>query len=668
MEKQSKHVLTAVAVLLMTAIILMMGGCSKSEDSSKAPESSASESSAPESTAPESSVPESSEESSSEMTAQEKAELSERAMQNFLNKIQSGNYVMNSEGFLKTTVYSDDLVWFDYEDDGSYSDFAVMSVNNEVFQGFLEENGVRDVSFLKEGTALETAKPKLPAYWLTDDVSEGNIYNLFYNDTEDPLKFVSYDTNVQNQVRSFVGYGQIALNYMHEVYLVLDAEDPTQARLQCVVDDDEVARYYFDDIDVVITFGDAQSESRAQAWMGNPEYPEARTEWTEGDLFVFNSVFLPGYGDKAIPFIPTASYALMIDEENFVYSDEVDIRDSHATLDDVDAYKLLLVQNGFEPVEEDGEYQFRKLLREDTKCYSSISVTYNDGMDFVAKKYYDFPKYEGLDSINGVLTSTDYPALPETQALTELKAYDTKAEQIESWLYFFDYETVLYVYAKYGDYDQAMEYLDAYIEDLKNAGYTPVYIDPDDEESGIDHYTSPNTSASFRYHFEDDNETVILLFKNEKYLTADETEQILKETGFPEIDLTGVYVSGRNHKKFNEVMYGKNFSMAISFETVFETQEAAEAFLDNYVALLDEDGYLNGPGSLIGSNKQVSYRNEASGLGLAFDFYPSESGETRVYFECKGGIDFEAEDGEVEEDGPKPLIGSKNALELAQSK
>ena len=80
------------------------------------------------------------------------AEVSEHAMENFLEKISSGNYVVNAEGYLKTTAYSEDLVTFDYEDNSAYTDLAVMSVDNEVFQGPLEEDGTSAILTLKRPT------------------------------------------------------------------------------------------------------------------------------------------------------------------------------------------------------------------------------------------------------------------------------------------------------------------------------------------------------------------------------------------------------------------------------------------------------------------------------------------------------------------------------------
>ena len=526
MKHQRKILITAVVLAMLMGSSVLMSGCSKSEtpssqasesstSESSTSESSTSESSASESSVPENTEPESSEESSAQPDPSQNPEISERAMENFLAKLEAGNYVMNAEGFLKTTVFSEDLVYFDYEDDSAYSDFAVMSVDNEVFQGFFTEDGLRDVSFITEGRALDTSAAKLPTALLSDSVSQGNIYNVFYNDIENPLKFVSYDPNVQNLVRSFANYGEVAMKYMHEVYLVMDAEDPTVVRLQAQVDDDEVARYYFDDIDVAITFGDAQSDARALAWMENPVYPDARTEWTDLDLFVFDSVFLPGYGAQAIPYIESASYALTVDQESFVMEDTVYIRDPHATQQNIEDYIEVLSQNGFEEVDVDGEAEYWRLLREETKCYSSIVLEYDNGLNLTAKKAYDFPKYEGLDSINEQIQAIKVPALSDPgDALTNLVAIDRKSEQTESWLYFFDYSAVLYVTANYTDEQSAQDYLDSYSAFLASSGFTPVFAD--EEMSEPEYLASADGSTNFRYHFEDDGETVIRPMKRRR--------------------------------------------------------------------------------------------------------------------------------------------------------
>ena len=325
----------------------------------------------------------------------------------------------------------------------------------------------------------------------------------------------------------------------------------------------------------------------------------------------------------------------------------------------------MLKQKGFEEATEEGETYYRKMLRENTKCYSSIAVGYDNGMNITAKKYYDFPKYEGLDEINGQITANGYPALSETDVMTDITATDTRFEQTESWLYFYDYNINLYVYGKYEDQDKVTEYLDAYAAGLVNDGYSPVYVDGD-EESEIDHYRSEDESMTFRYHFEDDGETVILLFKAEKCLTADETKAMLSEAGFPDIDLSA-YVTGRDHTRFQKVMYGKTYDSAVSLSMKFAATEDAESYLDKLAAALEDDGFYRVPASEMGSSKSNGYTNEDKGIGVAFDLLPGDDGgESYIYFEFKSGIDFETEGGD-EGEGNHPILGSKHMDEFEKA-
>ena len=365
---------------------------------------------------------------SAEPEAQDTGEIAETAMNNFLKKVEEGNYTINAESYLKTSVYSNDLVWFDYTED-LYDDFAVMRVNDEVFRGLLNEGTVTDISFLGEGLATDAVKSRLLNYWLDEDVSQGNIYNLFYNRQDAPLTFVSYEEIVKQTLISFAGYGDSALRLMEEVYLEMDDVDPSEVHLKAVANDDVVARIFYDDIDITVTFGNAEDNAVAEAWMSNPVYPQAKENWDGADVFILNSVFLPGYGEEAVPFPAFASYAMKIDEENFVTDDAVYIRDSKASEDDMEEYIDLLLKEGFTEAE---DHVYRRMLREDYQCYSSIAVEYDNGVNLTANKYYDFPVYDDLDAANTVIENLGYPALPSSDNFENIKATDTANELTES--------------------------------------------------------------------------------------------------------------------------------------------------------------------------------------------------------------------------------------------
>lgn len=334
---------------------------SKSDQAESSAEVTSDSSAADQSEASETSQPESKPDAEpSGETDVSPAEISEKAMENFLAKVDAGNYTIDSGNHVKVSVFSRDQVYFDYVEE-TYYDYAVMSVNNEAFQALLKEGGLDELTFMGEGQAVDVAKAKLLNNWTSEEVSDGNIYNLFYNQQDDPLTFVSYEDAVKQTLKSLAGLSDFALQAMHEVYMVMDSEDPTEVHLKAEMEDDEVARIYYDDIDMVVKFGDAVSNAQADEWMENPTYPDAKTDWDEGDEFILNSVFLPGYGREAVPFPTFASYALLNDDKNFVMDDQVTVRDSHATEDDVAGYIDILKQNGFEEVKETDE-EHRDLL------------------------------------------------------------------------------------------------------------------------------------------------------------------------------------------------------------------------------------------------------------------------------------------------------------------
>lgn len=557
------------------------------------------------------------------------AEISEQAMGNFLAKISKGNYTVNAENYLKTTVYSEDQVWFDFTEDDRYTDFAVMSVKDEVFQAMLEDGGMDEARYLGEGKAIEAASSRLPNYWLDESVSEGNIYNLFYNQQKEPLTFVSYNEIVKRSLLTFAGYGDTALRLMEEVYMEMDDVDPKVVHLKAVVNDDMAARISFDDIDVTVTFGDAAGNQYADAWMKDPKYPEAGTDWSDADEFVFNSVFVLTNGKEVIPFPPFASYALKTDDSRFLDDDAVYVRDAHASEKDVEDYIALLKQEGFEEAKEtaeDGSEKtvYRRVLREAYHCYTQVEAEYNSGMDLTAKKYYECPEYDGLEGINERITSLGYTPLPESDNFISVKASDKADALTESWLYFFDYESNLYVDIIYQDHEALLEYLKEYEAELVNRGFRPHKSDEEQEEP--DYYESENGFSSYRYHFDPESvNRVTLLYRAQRFINAEEAEQMIKQAGFPEIDLNAT-ISSRDLTQFEKAQYNREPKMYLTVSQTYETVQEAEAVLNAYEEKLTAAGFERVNPDNVGSRKAIAIYNEAENLLVGIDFYEQNGG------------------------------------------
>ena len=562
------------------------------------------------------------------------AEISEDAMENFVGKLHEGNYTVESS-FLKTSVKSRDLVVFEYTED-QYTDYAVMSVNGESFQASIREDGLGSVSFAGENDALETSKTRLLNWWLDEEVSGGNMFELFYNQIEEPLTFLSHDERVKQLLLSMMGYGEQAIGYTDDVYMAMDDEDPKTVHFTAVVNDDVVGRHFYDDIDITVTLGDASGNEAAEAWMAEPVYPEARTAWNDVDNFILNSVFMAD-GEEAVPFPPFASYGLSIDADRFVMDDAAYIRDNHASEDDVVSYAELLKEKGYTEVEEEGEdgsmhTYYRKLLREAYKCYSSIEVAYKDGLDITAKKWYDSPKYNGLEEVNPVLKGFGYEELPASENFVNVRGRDTALALSESWLYFFDYATNTYVDIDFADKDSMQEYLNAYIETLGNADFRPHYVGGDEEE--IEYYENENGFANFRYQFLDDD-TVSLLFRQQRYIPAEDVSRRISEAGFPEIAFTEP-LSAKDLTLFEKAQYGKDDKLFMTVSKTFETSEEAENFLNAYEEKLNAAGYERVNPSETGSLKSVVLLNEDGNMLVGVDFFEQSSGTmVNMDFEAK---------------------------------
>ncbi|MBQ9815285.1 MAG: hypothetical protein IJM53_06280 [Lachnospiraceae bacterium] len=551
------------------------------------------------------------------------AEISEKAMDNFLAKLSEGTYTMDAPDYCKISVQPDEVI-FDYADN-MYDDFAVVSINNESFQGFLTGSQMSDATFLGEGRAFEVAAVRLPTALLSEEVSQGNIYNLFYNTEEDPLKFVSYEAATKQIIGGFAGYGAMQLGRVQDVYLVLDGVDVNTAHFQAEVTDDEAGGIVYDDIDITVTFGNAEGNEIAEKWMNNPVYPEGLTEWPDGEIMILDSIFLPGYGLAAVPFPTFRTYAFKMDQENFYMTGEVNIRDSRATEDDMKAYAAELINQGFAEVQEtqeDGTTKtwYRRILREEAQCYSSINLEYDNGVTMVAKKYYEFPVYDGLEDINKVIVEHGYLPMTETDVITSWHGDDAAYDMTEGWNYFYLFDMALYVSIDYTDYDALIEYLNQYIADLEANGFKPVYTDDPDN---ADYYESPNGAQDFRYHEEPDG-TVTLLFKSERYITPAEVDETVRNAGFPGIMFED-YIEAYDRVMFQKVQFGMDYKFYYMVIKTYESREAAETFLNNYEAALNEAGFDRASPSEVEFDADVILYNESTNQLVGIKMYDGDN-------------------------------------------
>ena len=553
----------------------------------------------------------------------------ETAMENFVKKLTAGNYVIDIPDYVKTTVVSPEQVLFTSDNDSSSAiNYAFVTLNNETFEGDLEQDALTEVGFVAPGNAIDALGFILPNDWIVQ--SEGNMFNLFYNNVDDPLEFTSYEDSVKITLLGLAGYGEYALSVMEEVHMRLDAEDPTSVHFTAKMGETGTMIHY-QDLDLTLEFGSALSDARVENWLKDPVYPSTRTYWTSTDIDMLDIVFFRGYGEMAVPFPSFSSYAMIFDDKAYDESTIVRITDAHATEKDVEDYIAALKDRGYEEAVstlEDGTTitVYRLMLREEYLCYAELYPHFDNGFVMEGGLYYDNPSYEGLAAISAVVEAHGFAALGDTNLFEGWSATDTAASRSEGWAYFFDYDLYMPLILTYSDFDNAKAYLEDYGNDLLNSGFISEFAPGEASEK----FTSPNGFTIFSYTFLEDEDSVMLEFKKEKSLTCEEVKALLAEHGLPETDIHGE-IGARDTTRYYYVISSFSGLHLLVYQP-FDTAQEAEAFLDTYVAQLDEQGYLMMDPQKLGSQRQFLYFNEELAKYVAFDYFAEEDGAS-VNFE-----------------------------------
>ena len=549
-------------------------------------------------------------------------------MANFVKKLKAGNYLIDAKNYVRTSVVSPEQVYFTYNNDSGYDDYAFVTLKGETFEGILDENALTEITFVSTDNAIDALTYLLPNNWIT--ISDGNMFNLFYNNVDNPLEFTTNDENVKTTLLGLGGYGQLALANMEEVHMLLDKADPTSVRFTAVIHDIPAARIYYDDLDLTINFGVAQGDPRIDKWSKNPVYPATRTSWTRNDINTFEQLFMRGYGKDTIPFPSFASYTLRVDDSEYMSASRLYITDAHGTEKDVEGYIQALLNRGYKRESvtlSDGNKTdvYRLLLREEYGAYIQRFPSYDKGFEMELSLYYDTPTYEGLAAISDVVVKNGYAELPETDKISEWFGTDTGKRRSEGWAYFFNYDLYMQMLLKYEDYDAALAYCQDYGNRLIEKGFVEEYT-PDSNGAK---FRSTNGSKTFRYTFNDDG-TLAFEFRSEKDISVEEVKKRIVDNGIPECDLHGD-ISARDITRYHYEI-SEFEGLYLNVYQPFDSNEEAEKFLDDYVAILEEQGYYYTNPQVIGSYRTFGYLNEELFKFVGFDLLRGEDSAT-VFFE-----------------------------------
>lgn len=559
------------------------------------------------------------------------AELSEKAMENFIRKLDVGNYVVTGGQKAEVNVVSPEQVYINYPQYGGILSYVFMTLKGETFASEVyDDDKISDVSFVSTDNAIEYLGDMLPNSWKA--ITGGNIWDAFFNNVDKPLEFTTNDARIKKSLASLGGYNERAAVLMEEVHVVLDEADPNSVHITAVIPEDLVARIDYPDLDLTLTFGSAKSDARIDEWRKAPVYPHIRNAWTKMDIAMIENVFMREYGEEALPFPGNASYAMIFDDNAYGQFRGIRLTDSHWSEEDVNNYKELLRSRGFEETEgtlADGSSAkvWRHLLREEYRAYSQLYVNYDNGLEVEGTLYHDNPKYEGLAAISEVVRKNGFEPLEETDVFSGWEAIDAAASQTEGWAYFFDYNLYMRFELTFKDFEAAKAYLRAYEDRLLENGFVDAYA-PGQINGKC---TSPNEFISFQYRFDEEEDGVVRLeFSNEKSLTLEQVINGLKEHDMPETELTEDISARDQTRYYHELIQFKGLRYGIY--QPFESVEKAGQFLDVYVPKLEEQGYYTFDPQKVGSQRNFCWFNEEKAKYVAFDVFGDENSGT-IYFE-----------------------------------
>ncbi len=556
----------------------------------------------------------------------------ETAMANFVKKLQAGNYVVDVPSRTKLVAASPEIVYIDFKHELQSEIVAFMTIKNETFQVYFYGDEVGEPDFMSMGSALDSLGYVLPNYWIK--ACGGNMWDLFYNDPQDPLHFTSKDNTVKTSLLAIGGYKDEVIEYMEDVNMYFDAEDPTSVHFTATVND-AGPMIKFDDLDLTLQFGAGASDPRIDAWMSSPVYPPTRRSWTQEDIYMFDNIFMRGYGRQAMPFPKFASYTMVMDQSAYDAYGMIRLTDGHGTEKDVEDYKAKLLAEGFvkgegimsggQPVE-----VYRKLLREEFNSYAQLYPYYDSEKGFVleARRYNENPSYTTLAEINEVIQKFGFPAIPETDAFDEITfATDVAKERSEDYAYWFDYKLYLPVVVSYSDINKVRTFLEVYGAGLAQYGLLPIR---EPGEYGC-RYDSVNGADSFWFEFTELEQkgSVSFIFKHEDNLTAEEAIAALKAHGLPETEVFG-QISCKDITRYRYELSGFT-GLFMQLSQQYDSMQKVDEYLNKYVSGLIDQGYLPTDPKAFDSYKNYLYFNQDLRKFVAFSVIENARGASIDY-------------------------------------
>ena len=503
----------------------------------------------------------------------------EVAMNIFLANINTNNYRMASNR-LTTNVCGNTLITLDYADEYSIDRAIMTGVGREVFEAKITDEGLSEVNFFKYGSSMEAATEQYRTLKIIPLIAQGNVWDIFTN-IGDTGEYVTNSEEIKYMLAMIADYPKDFTGAMSQVTLTLDKTDDKKATF-----DATSTITGFETIHLEVWFGRAESNQYAEAWMENPVYPAAKTEWNDDDYGLFTALFYDDF-DHCIPFVDGASYAFYADPNSIREGDALIIQDKHFTQESFEAYISKLETDGFiKEDERDGRRSYHKILRTDVKCYESILLDCTNGLYMEVYPYYKCDEYEEFDDIANIIKNTGFVELPNWGIPSY--AIDGTGAQMDSTLYIHEYALVLDAEFYFANYADAKTALDEYVALLVEAGY--IEKQPTMFEIN-EYYQTYDELFTVKYRLDDD--ILYMRFMAKKQYSLSDINGIICAKGFPSVpdegyDYTYIYLVAKNDTNYDHYQSGYNYELSFDVRVAVETDdEAFYLILDVEHALVD---------------------------------------------------------------------------------
>ena len=114
------------------------------------------------------------------------------AMENFVKKLQAGNYVVAPKLYTRTTAYSPEQVTFTQEGESGSYEYAFITLNGETFEAMMENDAVVDIAFASVfypvRSTISSIAPSLSRMRVSGPICFGRSAYVMYAPAASPSK------------------------------------------------------------------------------------------------------------------------------------------------------------------------------------------------------------------------------------------------------------------------------------------------------------------------------------------------------------------------------------------------------------------------------------------------------------------------------------------------